>query len=192
MCRNHRPVGVLVEFNSEIVKPLDYGRSLVYQSVDKLRLSVEVSAAERVKIVLGRRVVGLVSRLDSAFCHHRVRVAYAQFRYEKDFCSRLACHNSGRRSRSASADDEDVRLVVNVVKVHLVRLDARLCLKHVRKLVRSLLPFVRTDFKLLELACYAVGMVFLKKLIFFVSRKACVFKFQVFVTFCRYNLCGFV
>ena len=192
VCRDHRAVSFLVEFNAEVVQPFDYGRGLVYKSVDKLRLSVEVSAAESVKIVLCRGIVRLVRRLNSAFRHHCVGVSDAELCCKKDIRSCLACHDCGRCSGSASADYENVRLIVNVGKVDVLRLKARFRLKHCRKLNRRFLSLVRSDFKLLELACDAVRMIFLEKLILFVSSETRMFEFKVFFTFCSNNFGCFV
>ena len=136
-----------------------------------------MAAAKSVKVVLRGRVVGLVRGLNSAFGHHCVGVANAELCHEQNFGAGLAGHNRGACSGSASADNQNVGFVVDVVKVNLVRLHAGLCLKHLRQFNRGLLSLVGTNLEFHKLLLDAVGVELQKKVVLFFRRKTGVFKF---------------
>ena len=136
-----------------------------------------MAAAKGVKVVLGGRVVGLVRGLDSAFGHHRVGVAYAELCHKQNFGAGLAGHNRGACSGSASADNQNVGFVIDVVKVNLVRLHAGLGLKHFGQFNRGLLSLVGADLKFHKLLLDAVRVELQKKVVLFFRRKTGVFKF---------------
>ena len=117
-----------------------------------------MAAAKSVKVVLGRRVVGLVGSLDSAFGHHCVGVANAELCDKQNFGAGLAGHNRGAGSRSASADYKNISLVVDVVKVDFFGLDAGLGLKHFGQFNRSLLSLVGADLEFHKLLFDTVGV----------------------------------
>ena len=192
VCCYHCSVCFLVEFNSKVIEPLDNRRSLIYKSVNELRLSVKVSASESVKIVLCRAVIRFVCSLNSAFCHHCVCITDAEFCCKKNFCSSFACHDCSRCTGSATTDYKNICFVVNVCKINVFRLESWFCLKHCCKFNRSLLSFVRSDFELFELACNAVRVIFFKERVLFICSKTSVLEFKVFFAFCSNNFGCFV
>ena len=67
---HHCAVLFLVELNAKLVEPLDSFGRLCYKLCYQLRLCSKMSAAESIKEVYRRRVIGLVSSLYSSLSHH--------------------------------------------------------------------------------------------------------------------------
>ena len=74
-----------------------------------------MAAAECVYKVYSRRIVRLISRLNTALSHHCVGVAYAQLCNYHSFSAGVIRLNSGRSTRAAAADYKHVNIICNVV-----------------------------------------------------------------------------
>ena len=166
---DHGAVLFLVEHNTEIVKPFDCARSVADKLLEKLGLIAEVTAAESVNIVDCRRIIRLVSRLDSALRHHGVGVADTKLGDDHRVCTGVKSFDRCRRACSAAADDENVNVIFRVRKVNILAENTACTFKKMTKLRRNLFPLIGADMKRLEACVFIVGMVFFKKRILFVG-----------------------
>ena len=119
MSGHHCSVLFLIELYTQLIEPQDSLRSLCNKLCYKLRLCCEMSAAESVKEVYCRRIIGLVSSLDSALCHHSVCVAYTELCDDHCLYSGLVSLDSCGCTCSAAAYDEHICLIVRLCEVYI-------------------------------------------------------------------------
>ena len=93
---NHRTVRCLIKFYARIVEPMNGLRCIANQLRQQLPLCGIVTAAECVHKVNGRRIVGLVSSLDTALCHHGVGIADPQLGDDHSLCACIVRFNGSR------------------------------------------------------------------------------------------------
>ena len=79
---DHPSIFVFVKHNSQVIQPLDRIRRLHHQFAQQFRPGRKMSAAKGVQVVLYRRVVFLIRRLDSAFRHHGVGIPDPQLGHD--------------------------------------------------------------------------------------------------------------
>ena len=142
---DHGAVGCLIEFNAELVEPLDGLRRVADQLGQQLALGGEMAAAEGIEKVDGRRIVGLVGRLDTALGHHGVGVADAQLGDDHGFGARAVGLDGSRGARAAAADDQHVNVVADIRKRNILCPNAAVRLQHFAQLMRDRLPLVGAD-----------------------------------------------
>ncbi len=116
---NHSSVGGFVEHNAEFVEPFDSFGSFANELSQKFGFVGEVSAAQSVDIVDGRRIVGFVGGLNSAFRHHRVGVAHTELGDYHSLCSLIVGFYCRRAACSAAPYYKHVYVVVYLVKVDI-------------------------------------------------------------------------
>ena len=132
------------------------------------------------------RIVGLVSRLNTALRHHRVGVADTQFCNYHRLCARVISFNSRRCARAAAADDKNVNIVTNIVQINIGSLYTAVRLQHFAEFVRNFFAFVRTYFKNGKFALFIVRVISGKEVVLFLSRHANGFISDICFS-CRFN-----
>ena len=165
----HGSVGSLIKLNAEIIEPLNCLGSVANKFCKKFALCGIVSAAVGVNEMYRGRIVGLVSRLNTALRHHRVGVADTQFCNYRRLCARIIGFNGSGRAGAAAADDKNVNVIANVVQINVGSLYTAVRLQHFAKLVGNFLALVRTDFKNGKLALFIVGVISRKEVFLFLS-----------------------
>ena len=141
---NHSSVSFLVKLNAKLGKPLNCLGSITHELGKQLSLSGKVSATECVNKVYCGGVVGLICRLNTALCHHCVCIAHTKLGNDHNISTRLVCLNSRRCTCSATADNENVCLVIGLVKAYAVSGNTAMSLKYLCKLLRYLVTLVGT------------------------------------------------
>ena len=116
MGSDHGAVLSLVELYTELGKPADCVRSFINQLVKKVLLSCEMSAAECIQEVLSRRVIRLISSLNTAFCHHGVGITHTKLGYNGNLCTIVVCFDCCCTAGTAATDDQYVGIVVRFSK----------------------------------------------------------------------------
>ena len=172
VCRDHAACLVLIKLATEIVEPLNVLRSLCDELCDKLLLRHEMAAAVRIKEMLCRGVVLLVSSLDAALSHHCVRITGTKLCGNEDLCAGLICLDRRRAACSAAADDQDIDIICRMLKIDIALVYTRMSLQHISELVRSLLALVRADLQLFERVLVIIRMILSEQLILLVSSHA--------------------
>ncbi len=142
MGREHGSVGSLVKFNSEIVEPLNSLGSLGNESVKKLGLCREMSAAESVKEVDSRRIVRLISSLNTALSHHCISVTDTKLCNDHCLYARFVSLDSCGSTCAAAADDKHICLIIRSRKVYISSRYPALALKKCSQLCRNLIALV--------------------------------------------------
>ena len=117
MCGDHCSVVCFIKLNSKVVEPFDRIRSFHYQSFYQFRFCCKMSASKAVQIMLHRRIVFFICRLDSAFCHHGVCIADAEFCNDHDIGTCIMCLDSAGRSCTATTDHKYIYIVIDFCKI---------------------------------------------------------------------------
>ena len=129
-----------------------------------------MTSAESINKVDGGRVVGFISRLNTALSHHCICIAYTKLGHYHNLSTRFVCLYCRRGACTASADNKHVYVVIGGFKVDFFRSDPAVCLEHLRKLVGNLVSLVCTDLQLTELFLLVVGMELCQEVFFLFSR----------------------
>ena len=158
MSRYHTPVCVLVKHNAKLVQPFDRVGSFHYETFYQLRLCSEVSAAERIQIMLNRRIIFLIRRLDTAFRHHRVGVADTKLGHDHHVS---ACVDGAGGTCSAAADHKYIYVIIYLRDVNLLLHKTTCGVKHFSQLKGCFLSFVRAYFNLCKCIWIIIRMEFL-------------------------------
>ena len=93
--------------------------------------------------------------------------------------------DSRRRTRAAASDDKHVDIVIDPVKVNVLRLYPAVCLKQSGKLGRDLFALVCADLKHRELVLLVIGGIRGKEGVLLVSGHSSRLKSSVFGSLCR-------
>ena len=192
----HGAVSLFVKHNAEVIEPLNADGRVVYQLLNKLGHVLEVTAAHNVKVVLCRAVVGLVSCLDTALCHHGVCITVTELGHDHHVCAVLVCHDSCSRAGAATTDNQHVNVVINLAKVNILGVHTGIALQNLCKLKRNLFTLVGADCKLSKLRCNIVGVVLHLDLNLFLSRhtagmNTCFYVCKALSTRCLHLFDGF-
>jgi hypothetical protein len=157
--RLQAPVLELVEVAAQVEQPLDHVRRLGHQGLDEGGLVLEMPAADHVEVVdAGRVLVALGGGLDAALGHHGVGVAVAELGGQDHLGALLLGEQGGRAAGAAAADDEHVRLVLDLGQVDLRGVDAALRLEQVHHLVGDVVALGRAHLDLAAPFVLGVGM----------------------------------
>ncbi|MPM80213.1 hypothetical protein SDC9_127260 [bioreactor metagenome] len=124
MGRDHHAFFIFIKHHAEVVQPLDGQWSVVDQTLQKLRFVGIMAAAQSVEIMNSWGVVFLISGLNPAFCHHRIGLAQFELRHQKYFCAGFIRFNRCGSACAAAADDQDVHIIIDALKVYFIALDA--------------------------------------------------------------------
>ena len=108
MCGNHVAILVLIEFNAQLVQPLNAIRSFGYELINEFLVCCEVTAAVSIQKVLCWGIVRLVSSLNTTFCHHGVCITNSQLGYHHNSLTCFICFDCSRCTSTAAADDQNV------------------------------------------------------------------------------------
>ena len=169
MGRYHTSVCILIKHNAKLIQPFDRIRRFHYETFYQFRPCGKVSAAKAVQIVLNRRVVLLICRLDTAFRHHRIGVADTKLRHDHNISACVVGFDGTGGTCAASADHKYVHIIINLRDINLV-IDQTACgVKHLRQFKRRFLSFIRTYLDLGKSVWIIIRMELLKKSIFFIS-----------------------
>ena len=144
---DHGAVRRFVEFDAQIVEPLNGFRCIADELGEQFAFGRKMTAAEGIQEVDRRRVVRLVGSLNAAFCHHGVGVADAELRHDHGFCARVVGFNRRRSACAAAADDQHIDVIADVFEVDVFRGDAAVRLKHIAQFMRDIFALVRADFQ---------------------------------------------
>ena len=144
MCGNHLSIFFFIKFNTQLIQPFNGIRCFHDQTFYQLRSSCKMSAAETVQIMLYRRIVFLISCLNAAFRHHGICVTDAQFGDDHNICTCIVCFNGTGRACTASADYQDIHIIVNLGKVNLLILDTACRVEHMSQLTWCSFSFIWT------------------------------------------------
>ena len=116
---DHPSIFILIKHYAQIIEPLDGVRRFHDQPLQQFRPCGKMSAAESVQIMLDRRIIFLVRRLDAALCHHGVGVADPKLGDDHHIRPGFICLNSRGSACAAAADHQHVHVIIHFVKVDL-------------------------------------------------------------------------
>ena len=114
---DHIALFVLIKHNSQIAQPLNGIRRLHDKSAKKLRSGGKMPASKGIQVMLYRRIVLLVCRLDSSLCHHGVCVSQAQLRHYHNPGSGPTCFDGCRGPGSSSSDYQHIHIVLCLIQI---------------------------------------------------------------------------
>ena len=106
-----------------------------------------MTSAVSVDVVDSRGIVGLISSLDTALSHHCVSIADTELCNDHYVSAAVVSLDSCGRTCSAAADDENVNIVLGVLKVDLGGIDTAVSLEKSSQLVGNLLALVGADLR---------------------------------------------
>ena len=164
----HCAVGRLVKFHAEVVKPFYSLGRIADELREQFALCRIVTAAESIDKMDSGRIIGLISRLNAALCHHRIGVAYAQLCDNHRLCAGIIRLYRRGSTCAATADDEYIDIICDIREVYILRLYAAVRLKHFAKLMRNSLALICTDSESCKFALLIVGMISRKKRFFLI------------------------
>ncbi|CCZ20071.1 unknown [Candidatus Apopatosoma intestinale] len=168
----HCAVGRLVKFHAEIIEPFYSLRRIANELCEQFALCRIVTAAESIDKMDSGRIIGFISRLNSALCHHRIGIAYAQLCDNHRLCAgiiRLYCRGS---TCAATTDDEYIDIICDIREVYVTRLYAAVRLQHFAKLMRNSLALICTDSESCKFALLIVGMISREERVLFIRSHA--------------------
>ena len=116
---DHPSVFIFIKHYAQVIEPLDGVRRLHDQPLQKFRPCGKMSAAKSVQIMLDRRIIFLVRRLDAALCHHGVGVADPKLGDDHYIRPGFICLNSRGSACAAAADHQHVHVIIYLLKVDL-------------------------------------------------------------------------
>ena len=164
---NHGAVRLFVKFHTEPVQPQDGIRRFGDQFAQQFGFCRKMPAPESVQIMLGRRIVGFIRGLNTAFRHHRIGVPDAQFRHHQHLGARLMRFNCSAGTGAASANHQDIRIIVRRRQIDFRILDAAFSLQQGRQFHRHLFTLIRPDFQLRKFGRFVIRMEGRKQIVFF-------------------------
>ncbi len=124
------PIRRFGEHHPQSFQPPEHFRCLGNQGTDKLRLVLEVTAANRVQIMhAGRVLLYLGGRLNATFRHHGVGIAMAQFGGHYNPGAVLLSKQGRGRPSAAATYYQDIGFHVHTGKVNPVWIYPAPCLK---------------------------------------------------------------
>ena len=142
---NHFAVFILIEHNAQFIQPLDRIRGFHHQPPQQLGTGSEVTAAEGVQIVLHGRITGLVGSLNAAFCHHGIGIADTQLGDHHYIGAGLMRFDGRGSACSAAADDQNIHIVVDLLKVNIFIQQTAVGMEQLYQLHGSLLALIGAD-----------------------------------------------
>ena len=169
---NHGSVRCFIEFHAQVVQPLNGFGSVADQLCQKLSFGCIVSAAEGIHKVNGRRIVGLICRLNAALGHHGVGVAQTKLGYDHSLCAGTVGLNRRRSTGSASANNQHIHIVFYIVQVHILGRNTTVGLQHFAKLMGHQFALIGPDFQGGELTLFIVRMICRKQFVLFLGGHA--------------------
>ena len=123
MHRLQRPVRLLREHRSQVLKPCKRLRRLLDKSQYKIGIVREMPAADNIQVMPVRAVgIQLARRLDTSLGHHRICIAQTEFGRDNYLRSHTRRRQSRAAASSAAADHKHVGLMVDVAEVDILRI----------------------------------------------------------------------
>ena len=180
--RYHPSVCVLVKHNAQFVQPFDRVRRFHYKAFYQFRLCSKMSASECVQIMLYRRIIFLICRLDTAFGHHRIRIANTEFCHDHYICACIVRFDGTGGTCAAAADHKHIYVIIHLRNVNLLLHKTACRVKHFSQFKGCFLSFVGAYFNLCKRIWIIIRMKFLQESIFFVSSQTS--------WFCRHTFCS--
>ena len=114
---DHPSIFIFIKHYAQFIEPLDGVRRFHDQPLQKFRPCGKMSASKSVQIMLDRRIIFLVRRLDAALCHHGVGVADPKLGDDHHIRSGFICLNGCGSACAAAADHQYVHVIIHFVKV---------------------------------------------------------------------------